>query len=206
MHLAPLFENITTLTLSHYFSSNDVHARHAANLIRWVLLSSYAVGDQNDLDVVHSATESESDKYPDEGYAFPALHRIPRVMEKYAKLDNMKYKNDEYKDSKKEKDESQNEKYNKEEDEIVKELLQTDLSHFLDSCRLLYRSHALSHHEYLELKSLASTWLELLLYSPSAIATSRLPDHRATLYDLNVSALAAFTNDVRMYLRVINRC
>ncbi|CAG8562332.1 10546_t:CDS:2 [Paraglomus occultum] len=203
MHLAPLFENITTLTLSHYFSSNDVHARHAANLIRWVLLSSYAVGDQNDPDVVHSTTESETDQYPDEGYAFPALHRIPRVMEKYAKLDyNMRYEN-EYEDPRKE---NQNGKFSKEEDEIVKELLRTDLSHFLDSCRLLYRSHALSHHEYLELKSLASTWLELLLYSSSAIATSRLPDHRATLYDLNVSALAAFTNDVRMYLRVINRC
>ncbi|CAG8506997.1 902_t:CDS:2 [Ambispora leptoticha] len=174
--LSVLFENVTTLTLANYFSSQVTYARWAANLIRTFLLSSYSIGDENDLEVTKYNTEL--DAINDEGYSFPSLNKVPRAPQKF-----LKYKSQEF----------------------IQELHEVNPSSFLDACRLLHRSHALTHKEYIDLISLASDWLEYLVNSPKGIDIARLRDHRSTLYDLQVTSLAAFVDDLRLYLRVVNR-
>ncbi|CAG8576357.1 6884_t:CDS:2 [Ambispora gerdemannii] len=174
--LSVLFENVTTLTLAHYFSSHKTYVRWAANLIRTFLLSSYSIGDQNDFEVTRYRTDLEA--VNDEGYSFPNLNMVPRALPK-----PLKYKSPKF----------------------LQELHEVNPSGFLDACRLLYRAQALTHKEYTDLISIASDWLEYLVNSPKGINIAQLPDHRSTLYDLQVTSLAGFVDDLRLYLRVVNR-
>ncbi|CAG8447674.1 17019_t:CDS:2 [Gigaspora rosea] len=87
----------------------------------------------------------------------------------------------------------------------IPHIFETDPSHFFDSCRLLYRIKALTHREFIELQALASYWLEYLLSSPEGTSTGRKPDHRGTLYDLQILSLSGFIDDLRLHLRVSNR-
>lgn len=168
-----LFENITTLTFAHHFSGNVRYSRWAANLIRTFILSSYGVGEQDELQVTNTDFEATND----EGYSFPHLNKIPRTVPKFNKIGT----------------------------KFPADLLETDPSFFLDSCRLLYRVRALTHKEFTELRQFSSIWLERLINSPESIERSREPDHRGTLYDIQVATLAGFVDDVRLYLRVISR-
>lgn len=72
--------------------------------------------------------------------------------------------------------------------------------------RLLKRSQMLTHREYLDLQGLLAQVLEYLITIPTGIHLAQMTDHRGVLYDLQVTALAAFTDDVRLLLRVANRC
>ncbi|RIA97354.1 hypothetical protein C1645_707204 [Glomus cerebriforme] len=170
-----LFENITTLTFAHHFSGNVRYSRWAANLIRTFILSSYGVGEQDELQV--TAYNTEFDATNDEGYSFPHLNKIPRTVPKFNKIGS----------------------------KFPTDLLDTDPSFFLDACRLLYRVRALTHKEYTELRQFASIWLERLINNPESIGRSREPDHRGTLYDIQVISLAGFVDDARLYLRVVSR-
>ncbi|CAG8714955.1 6388_t:CDS:2, partial [Acaulospora morrowiae] len=172
-----LFENITILTLAHHFSGNVNHSRWAANLIRTFLLSSYGIQEKIMDSQVPSNDYNHLDTINEEGYGFPYLNKIPRAIPKY--------KSALFRHS--------------------KDLFDVDPSSFLDSCRLLYRAKAITHKEYIEIRLLASCWLEILLNSPKGIEISINPDHRGTLYDLQVISLAGFLDDVRLYLRVTNR-
>ncbi|CAG8466682.1 5632_t:CDS:2 [Funneliformis caledonium] len=161
-----LFENITTLAFAHHFSGNVLYSRWAANLIRTFLLSSYGVGEQDEVQV--TAYNTDFDAINDEGYNFPNLNKIPRAVPRFNKIGST----------------------------FPKDLLETDPSFFLDSCRLLYRVRALTHKEFTELRRFASIWLEKLINSPEGIERSRKPDHRGTLYDLQVTSLAGFVDDM----------
>ncbi|CAG8517129.1 12403_t:CDS:2 [Dentiscutata erythropus] len=116
----------------------------------------------------------------DEGYGFPYLNKIPRTIPKNSESSSVFYK-------------------------IPKDIFETDPSHFLDSCKLLYRIKALTHREYTELQALASYWLEYLISSPEGTSTGRKPDHRGTLYDLQILSLSGFIDDIRLHSRVSNR-
>ncbi|CAI2164643.1 4869_t:CDS:2 [Funneliformis geosporum] len=161
-----LFENITTLAFAHHFSGKVHYSRWAANLIRTFLMSSYGVGEQDDVQV--TAYNTDFDAINDEGYNFPHLNKIPRTVPKFNKIGST----------------------------FPKDLLETDPSFFLDSCRLLYRVRALTHKEFTELRRFASIWLERLINSPEGVEMSRKPDHRGTLYDLQVTSLAGFVDDM----------
>ncbi|CAG8736936.1 13192_t:CDS:1, partial [Cetraspora pellucida] len=182
-----LFKNITTLTLADYFSGNSSYARWAANLVRTFLLSSYSIGQEDKITFSeYNDTCFTCNATFDEGYAFPYLNKIPRTIPKFI----------------------QNSDSNKDSSvfyKIPKDIFETDPSYFLDSCKLLYRLKALTHREFIELKALASYWLEYLITSPEGTSIARKPDHRGTLYDLQILSLSGFIDDVRLYLRVSNR-
>ncbi|CAG8509639.1 8577_t:CDS:2 [Racocetra fulgida] len=76
-----------------------------------------------------------------------------------------------------------------------------DPSFFLDACRLLYRTNILTHKEYMDLRMFASDWLEALINSKA----ERNSDHRGIIFDLRVLSLAGFIDDLRLYLRIVNR-
>ncbi|CAG8517398.1 4576_t:CDS:2 [Racocetra persica] len=182
-----LFQNITTLTLANYFSGNSSYARWAANLVRTFLLSSYGVGDDDKITLPeYNDNCINCNTTVDEGYGFPYLNKIPRTIPKLTK--NSESNDDSpmfYK--------------------LPKDISEIDPSYFLDSCKLLYRVKALTHREYIELKALVSYWLEYLITSPEGISMARRPDHRGTLYDLQILSLSGFIDDVRLHLRVSNR-
>ncbi|CAG8587221.1 19031_t:CDS:2 [Racocetra fulgida] len=182
-----LFQNITTLTLANYFSGNSSYARWAANLVRTFLLSSHGVGDDDKITLPEYNDHcTNCNTTVDEGYGFPYLNKIPRTIPKFTK--NSESNDDSpmfYK--------------------IPKDISEIDPSYFLDSCKLLYRIKALTHREFIELKALVSYWLEYLISSPEGISMARRPDHRGTLYDLQVLSLSGFIDDVRLFLRVSNR-
>ncbi|CAG8459582.1 6445_t:CDS:2 [Dentiscutata heterogama] len=175
-----LFENITTLTLAQYFSGNFLYSRWAANLIRTFLLSSYGIGEEDKITLLEYNDTCLDCNVFDEGYGFPYLNKIPRTIPKNSESSSVFYK-------------------------IPKDIFETDPSHFLDSCKLLYRIKALTHREFVELQALASYWLEYLISSPEGTSTGRKPDHRGTLYDLQILSLSGFIDDVRLHLRVSNR-
>ncbi|KAG9285860.1 hypothetical protein G9A89_013285 [Geosiphon pyriformis] len=175
INLPILFENVTTLALAHYFSNHEPYARWAANLVRTFLLSTYSVGDPNDLEV--GSSSADFDALNDEGYNFPRLNKVPRILKRFSRL----------------------------EPQFIDQLLSINPSSFFDACRLLYRSRSLTHREFTELRLIASDWLEYLLNSNEGLNRARLPDHRGTLYDLQVVSLASFVDDLRLYLRVVNR-
>ncbi|CAG8451659.1 5469_t:CDS:2 [Diversispora eburnea] len=180
-----LFENITTLTLAYHFSGDSQYSLWAANLIRTFILSSYGVSEQDELTV--TSYKDDLDAVNDEGYGFPHLNKIPRMIPKFF--------------------EKPPQKNNNESSTLLfpYDLIDTDPSHFLDACRLLYKSNTLTHKEYIDLQQFASRWLEYLINSPEGISRARRPDHQGTLYDLQVLSLSGFTNDVRLYLRISNR-
>ncbi|KAI9259922.1 hypothetical protein BY458DRAFT_534916 [Sporodiniella umbellata] len=86
------------------------------------------------------------------------------------------------------------------------DLSKTDLSSLLDCLRLLRRRDLLTHREYVDLQSVMAEFLEYLITSPTGIHLAQMSDYRSVLYDLQTTSLAAFTDDVRLLLRVANRC
>ncbi|CAH1760756.1 11313_t:CDS:2 [Entrophospora sp. SA101] len=191
-----LFENITILSFAHYFSSNVDYSRWAANLIRTYILSSYAVGEQDEIHI--SAYNQDLETIIDEGYSFPHLNKIPRNVPKFITKPNT-YKNGfdglllSSISSK------------KSNPQFPFDLFTTDPSYFLDAVRLLYKAKALTHHEFLMVKKFAADWLEYLINSSKGISISKLADHRGILYDIQVITLSGFVDDIRLYLRMINR-
>lgn len=179
--LGSLSRNITTLALANYLFGDEKYGRWAANLIRVYFLSERALGDQqSEYSTARMTTENTHlfEFLSDQGYSFPSLNRVSHVMPKYT-------------DSK-----------------LVStiDLSKTDLTVLLDAMRLLRRAQMLSHKEYAELQSIMAQVLEYLVAVPTGIHLAQMTDHRGVLYDLQVTALAAFTDDVRFLLRVANRC
>ncbi|CAG8731062.1 19823_t:CDS:2 [Cetraspora pellucida] len=84
---------------------------------------------------------------------------------------------------------------------LLANITDADPSFFLDACRLLYRTNILTHKEYMELRMFASDWLEVLINSKA----ERNSDHRGIIFDLQVLSLAGFVDDLRLYLRIVNR-
>ncbi|CAG8718824.1 7225_t:CDS:2, partial [Racocetra fulgida] len=77
------FENVTTLTLAHYFSGDEQYSRWAANLIRSFILSSYAIGEQDNVDIDVPSYTIDNETIINEGYSFPYLNKIPRMIPKF---------------------------------------------------------------------------------------------------------------------------
>ncbi|KAG0197082.1 hypothetical protein BGX28_009417 [Mortierella sp. GBA30] len=176
--LQGLYDEVTTLTLAHYFTGNETFARAAANIVRTTLLQ------ENDQYVAAHPTTEETGYLLDHGYSFPALNRLPRVIpKKEGSLSSRPLLS------------------------IPKDLLKADtMPAFLDAVRMLHRIHVLTQNEYIQLSLVFSTWLEHLVNSPEGIMYAKQGDHRSSFMDLHVAALAAITDDVRLFLRVINRC
>lgn len=169
------FENVTTLTLAHYFSNNEKYARWAANLVRTFILSSYAIENQEDsINVTSLDSDSDFDSVDVEGYDFPNLNKIPRIIPKIFNDNSLFSIN----------------------------ITDSDPSFFLDACRLLYRTNIFTHKEYMNLRMFASDWLEILINSKKNM---RNPDHRSVMFDLRILSLAGFVDDLRLYLRITNR-
>ncbi|KAF8936943.1 hypothetical protein BGZ58_003500 [Dissophora ornata] len=176
--LQGLYDEVTTLTLAHYFTGNETFARAAANIVRTTLLQEH---DQHI--AVHPTTE-ETGYLLDHGYSFPALNRLPRVIPKKEGVLNSRPLLT-----------------------IPKDLLKADtMPAFLDAVRILHRIHVLTQNEYIQLTLVFSTWLEHLVNSPEGILYAKQGDHRSSFMDLHVASLAAITDDVRLFLRVVNRC
>ncbi|KAK3825115.1 MAG: hypothetical protein J3Q66DRAFT_277194 [Benniella sp.] len=176
--LQGLYDEVTTLTLAHYFTGNETFARAAANIVRTTLLHEH---DQHV--AVHPTTE-ETGYLLDHGYSFPALNRLPRVIpKKEGAMGSRPLLT------------------------IPKDLLKADtMPAFLDAVRMLLRIHVLTQNEYIQLNMVFSTWLEHLVNSPEGIMYAKQGDHRSSFMDLHVASLAAITDDVRLFLRVVNRC
>ncbi|KAG0326710.1 hypothetical protein BGZ99_009108 [Dissophora globulifera] len=176
--LQGLYNEVTTLTLAHYFTGNETFARAAANIVRTTLLQ------EHDQHVAVHPTAEETGYLLDHGYSFPALNRLPRVIpKKEGVLSSRPLLT------------------------IPKDLLTADtMPAFLDAVRMLHRIHVLTQNEYIQLSLVFSTWLEHLVNSPEGILYAKQGDHRSSFMDLHVAALAAITDDVRLFLRVVNRC
>ncbi|KAI9027215.1 hypothetical protein CLU79DRAFT_697848 [Phycomyces nitens] len=179
-YLGPLTHNVTVLTLASYFLGDDQYGRWAANLIRVHFLNEYAVEDE---DAYNGAREEPDtshllDFLSDQGYSFPSLNRIPQIIRKHNS--NRIFK--------------------------TSDLTKTDVSSLLDSMRILRRMQLLTHKEYINLQAITAEFLEYHITSPTGIHLAQMADHRGVFYDLQVTALSAFANDVRLFLRVANRC
>lgn len=179
-YLSALSQNVTTLTFANYYLGNDKYSRWAANLVRVYFLNEYAVEDQDEYSSARLVPDNTHllDFLSDQGYSFPSLSRVPRVVPKYSSRRILG----------------------------TPDLTRTDITALLDAIRLLRRMQALTHKEYVELQSVMAEVLEYLVTSPTGIHLAQMTDHRGVLYDLQVTALAAFTDDVRLFLRVANRC
>ncbi|KAL0076918.1 hypothetical protein J3Q64DRAFT_1811276 [Phycomyces blakesleeanus] len=179
-YLGPLTHNVTVLTLASYFLGDDQYGRCAANLIRVHFLNEYAVEDED----AYSGAREEPDTshlldfLSDQGYSFPSLNRIPQIIRKHNS--NRIFK--------------------------TSDLTKTDVSSLLDSMRILRRMQLLTHKEYINLQAITAEFLEYHITSPTGIHLAQMADHRGVFYDLQVTALSAFANDVRLFLRVANRC
>ncbi|KAF9902789.1 hypothetical protein BX616_001808 [Lobosporangium transversale] len=176
--LQGLYDEVTTLTLAHYFTGNETFARAAANIVRTTLLQ-----ERDQYVAVHPTVE-ETGYLLDHGYSFPALNRLPRIIpKKEGAIGSRPLLT------------------------IPKDLLKADtMPAFLDAVRMLHRVHVLTQNEYIQLNLVFSTWLEHLVNSPEGIMYARQGDHRSSFMDLHVAALSAITDDVRLFLRVVNRC
>lgn len=179
--LGPLSQNVTILTLANYFLGNEKYGRAAANLIRVHFLNEYAVEDEDEYNSARRIPDDSHllDFLSDQGYSFPSLSRVPHVVPKYS--NNHRILN-------------------------TSDLTKTDLSSLLDCVRILRRMQVLTHKEYIDLQATTAEFLEYLVTSPTGIHLAQMTDHRGVLYDLQVTAMAAFTDDVRLFLRVANRC
>jgi hypothetical protein len=178
--LGPLSQNVTILTMANYFSGNEKYGRGAANLIRVHFLNEYAVEDEDEYNSARRIPDDSHllDFLSDQGYYFPSLSRISHVVPKYS---NNRILN-------------------------TSDLTKTDVSSLLDCIRILRHMQALTHKEYIDLQAITAEFLEYLVTSPTGIHLAQMTDHRGVLYDLQVTAMAAFTDDVRLFLRVANRC
>ncbi|KAF9976744.1 hypothetical protein BGZ73_007969 [Actinomortierella ambigua] len=181
--LQSMYDEVTTLTMAHYFTGNETFARAAANIVRSTLLQEH---DQRILSSSHhamSAADENTEYLLDQGYSFPALNRLPRLIPKNNGAWNSRPMLT-----------------------IPKDLLTADtLPAFLDAIRMLHRVHMLTQNEFIQLKLVFSAWLEHLVNSPEGVQYAKQGDHRSTFMDLHVAALAAITDDVRLFLRVVNR-
>ncbi|KAG0020001.1 hypothetical protein BGZ80_004912 [Entomortierella chlamydospora] len=148
--LQGLYDEVTTLTLAHYFTGNETFARAAANIVRTTLLQEH---DQHV--AAHPSTE-DTGYLLDHGYSFPALNRLPRVIpKKEGSLNSRPLLT------------------------IPKDLLKADtMPAFLDAVRMLHRIHVLTQNEYIQLNLVFSTWLEHLVNSPEGILYAKQGDHR----------------------------
>ncbi|KAI9480451.1 MAG: hypothetical protein EXX96DRAFT_600322 [Benjaminiella poitrasii] len=181
--LGPIAKNMTILTIANYFTGEEKYGRAAANLIRVHFLNEYAVED-DDEDEYNSARRIPDDSHlldflSDQGYYFPSLSRVSHVVPKYSNNNRLLSTSD---------------------------LTKTDVSSLLDCIRLLRHMQQLTHKEYIDLQAMMAEFLEYLVTSPTGIHLAQMTDHRGVLYDLQVTAMAAFTDDVRLFLRVANRC
>lgn len=184
--LGELAQNITTLTLAHYFLGNEKYGRWAANLVRVYFLNDYVL-HEDDVDEYSSARMIPDsthllDFLSDQGYSFPSLSRSSRTVPHTPSPKQQRLI------------------FN------ASHLTRTDTTAVLDAMRLLRRSQMLTHREYLDLQGLLAQVLDYLITIPTGIHLAQMTDHRGVLYDLQVTALAAFTDDVRLLLRVANRC
>ncbi|KAI7902914.1 alginate lyase-domain-containing protein [Cokeromyces recurvatus] len=181
--LGLIAKNVTILTMANYFTGEEKYGRAAANLIRVHFLNEYAVED-DDEDEYNTARRIPDDSHlldflSDQGYYFPSLSRVSHVVPKYSNHNRILNTSD---------------------------LTKTDVSSLLDSIRLLRQLQQLTHKEYIDLQAMMAEFLEYLVTSPTGIHLAQMTDHRGVLYDLQVTAMAAFTDDVRLFLRVANRC
>ncbi|KAL0142581.1 hypothetical protein V8B55DRAFT_1357266 [Mucor lusitanicus] len=178
--LGPLSQNVTILTMANYFTGEEKFGRGAANLIRVHFLNEYAVEDEDEYNSARRIPDDSHllDFLSDQGYYFPSLSRISHVVPKYS---NNRILN-------------------------TSDLTKTDISSLLDCIRMLRHMQALTHKEYIDLQAITAEFLEYLVTSPTGIHLAQMTDHRGVLYDLQVTAMAAFTDDVRLFLRVANRC
>ncbi|KAI8370944.1 alginate lyase-domain-containing protein [Blakeslea trispora] len=178
--LGPLSQNVTVLTMANYFTGNEKYGRGAANLIRVHFLNEYAVEDEDEYNSARRIPDDSHllDFLSDQGYYFPSLSRISHVVPKYS---NNRILN-------------------------TSDLTKTDVSALLDCVRMLRHMQALTHKEYIDLQAITAEFLEYLVTSPTGIHLAQMTDHRGVLYDLQITAMAAFTDDVRLFLRVANRC
>ncbi|KAI8330493.1 hypothetical protein BC941DRAFT_361496 [Chlamydoabsidia padenii] len=190
--LGPLSQNVTILTLAHYFVGNDSYGKMAANMIRVHLLEEKAMADE---DQYSSARRIPDDSHlldflSDQGYSFPSLGRLATgsATPKHHHTSSSSSSS------------GTNRLLN------TSDLTKTDLSSLLDCVRLLRRMQLLTHKEYIYMQAMTADFLEYLVTSPAGIHLAQMTDHRGVLYDLQVTSLAAFTNDVRLLLRVANRC
>ncbi|KAF7728579.1 hypothetical protein EC973_005805 [Apophysomyces ossiformis] len=179
-NLGPLSQNVTILTLANYFLGNERYGRWAANIIRLHFLREPALPEDNNFDSGRRSSDDTHllDFLSDQGYSFPSLGRLPRRTSKYTDHTILN----------------------------TADLTKTDMTSLLDCIRMLRRAQALTHKEYLSLQAIAAEFLDHLITSPTGIHLAQMTDHRGVLYDLQVTALAAFTDDVRLFLRVANRC
>lgn len=178
--LGPLSQNVTILTLANYFTGNEKYGRGAANLIRVHFLNEYAVEDEDEYNSARRIPDDSHllDFLSDQGYYFPSLSRVSHVVPKYS---NNRILN-------------------------TSDLTKTDISSLLDCMRILRHMQVLTHKEYIDLQAITAEFLEYLVTSPTGVHLAQMTDHRGVLYDLQVTAMAAFTDDVRLFLRVANRC
>ncbi|KAF9157373.1 hypothetical protein DFQ26_008796 [Actinomortierella ambigua] len=182
--LQSMYDEVTTLTMAHYFTGNETFARAAANIVRSTLLQEH---DQRILSSSNhhamTAADENTEYLLDQGYSFPALNRLPRLIPKTNGAWNARPMLT-----------------------IPKDLLTADtLPAFLDGIRMLHRVHMLTQNEFIQLKLVFSAWLEHMVNSPEGVQYAKQGDHRSTFMDLHVAALAAITDDVRLFLRVVNR-
>ncbi|KAF9582467.1 hypothetical protein BGW38_000174 [Lunasporangiospora selenospora] len=176
--LQGVYNEVTTLTLAHYFTGNETFARAAANIVRTTLLQ------EHDQHVANHPSTEDTEYLLDHGYSFPALNRLPRIIPKKEGFLNTRPLLT-----------------------IPKDLMKADtMPAFLDSVRMLHRIHVLTQNEFVQLTLVFSTWLEHLVNSPEGIMYAKQGDHRSSFMDLHVASLAAITDDVRLFLRVVNRC
>ncbi|ORZ23020.1 hypothetical protein BCR42DRAFT_318335 [Absidia repens] len=204
--LGPLSQNVTILTLAHYFVGNDNYGKMAANMIRVHLLEEKAMADE---DQYSSARRIPDDSHlldflSDQGYSFPSFGRLSAGSSKYHRsgVNGGAFSSVPSSSS------SQNNNNHGSNNRLLNtsDLTKTDLSSLLDCVRLLRRMQLLTHKEYIYMQAMTADFLEYLVTSPAGIHLAQMTDHRGVLYDLQVTSLAAFTNDVRLLLRVANRC
>ncbi|ORZ08884.1 hypothetical protein BCR42DRAFT_424205 [Absidia repens] len=184
--LGALSQNVTILTLAHHFLDDERYGKMATHMIRVQLLESKVMANENQ----HS-------------YSFPGLGRLSTTS-------TVKHHHASFSSSSSA-DTNKNNSSNSNHGSILRllslsDLTKTDMSYLLDSIRFLRRMQLLTDDEYTQLQSIAGELLEYFVTSPAGIHLAQMTDHRGVLYDLQVTSLAAFTNDVQLFLRVANRC
>ncbi|KAI8393726.1 uncharacterized protein BYT42DRAFT_609497 [Radiomyces spectabilis] len=181
LSMVELTQQVTTLTLAYYYLGDEQYGRYAADLVRIHMLKDYTVKELESYKPAQMLRDTVShhlDFLFDQGYSFPSLHHSTWTTPKQPNLAIL----------------------------ATSDLSRGDLSPLLDCLRLLRRAEMLTHKDYLDLQVIAAELLENLITSPTGIHLAQLADYRGILYDLQVTALASFTDDVRLFLRVANRC
>ncbi|KAI8098716.1 uncharacterized protein BX664DRAFT_319406 [Halteromyces radiatus] len=200
--LGTLSQNVTILTLAHYFVGNENYGKMAANMIRVHLLEEKAMADE---DQYSSARRIPDDSHlldflSDQGYSFPSLGRLATGTSTKHHHAAFSSPSTILANNNNNNNNNNNRLLN------TSDLTKTDLSSLLDCVRLLRHMQLLTHKEYIYMQAMTADFLEYLVTSPAGIHLAQMTDHRGVLYDLQVTSLAAFTNDVRLLLRVANRC